>query len=347
MKNRFKDILLAGTMFDPPEARIVCFISGFQQQVYNQPAQAVAGNFASRNPHFTFDAGPGGLVAGAAGVTVGRFAWVSPPLDPNGTCQIALNSGAGQVAGLVPNELQGLNTVFLSDGSMLIPQGFMVTLMTGGDFWVVNNGATEALPLGPSQAPMKAYAKFTDGTVAFAATGSPPNAASVTGSIAASTFSITGSIGGVSGNVLTVTNVSSGTIVNGATISGTGIATGTKIINQLTGTAGGVGTYTVSIDEQTVASTTVSGTYGTLTVTATGSGAITLGDVLSGSGVTTGTTVTQFGTGTGGNGTYFVDPTQTAGSTTITAAGYVETKWFAMSSGLTGELVKISDHAIG
>jgi hypothetical protein len=42
-----------------------------------------------------------------------------------------------------------------------------------------------------------------------------------------------------------------------------------------------------------------------------------------------------------------VSPTQTAGSTTITATTNVETKWVCMSQGLPGELVKISSHVLG
>jgi hypothetical protein len=33
---------------------------GFQTSTTDQPAFAVAGDFASQNPYFTFDAGPGG-----------------------------------------------------------------------------------------------------------------------------------------------------------------------------------------------------------------------------------------------------------------------------------------------
>lgn len=65
----------------------------------------------------------------------------------------------------------------------------------------------------------------------------------------------------------------------------------------------------------------ISGT--TLTVTAVGSGALTVGQTLSGSGVTAGTKITALGTGTGGTGTYTVSASQTASSTTITAAGAV------------------------
>jgi hypothetical protein len=74
----------------------------------------------------------------------------------------------------------------------------------------------------------------------------------------------------------------------------------------------------------------ISGT--TLTVTALGSGALTVGQTLSGSGVTAGTKITALGTGTGGTGTYTVSASQTASSTTITAAGAVATA-FAGNTG--------------
>jgi hypothetical protein len=61
----------------------------------------------------------------------------------------------------------------------------------------------------------------------------------------------------------------------------------------------------------------ISGT--TLTITAVSSGAIAVGSVLTGSGITTGTTVTAFVSGSGGNGTYTVNISQTVSSTTITA----------------------------
>jgi hypothetical protein len=59
----------------------------------------------------------------------------------------------------------------------------------------------------------------------------------------------------------------------------------------------------------------------TLTVTAVASGVLQVGQVLSGSGVTVGTTITALGTGTGGTGTYTVSATQTVSSTAITATG--------------------------
>jgi len=56
----------------------------------------------------------------------------------------------------------------------------------------------------------------------------------------------------------------------------------------------------------------------TLTVSAVGYGTLTIGQVISGSGITSGTTITGFGTGTGGTGTYIVSISQTVASTTIT-----------------------------
>ena len=49
---------------------------GFQTTVNLQQAPAVAGDFATANPRASFPAGEGQYVAGASGVTVGRFAWI-------------------------------------------------------------------------------------------------------------------------------------------------------------------------------------------------------------------------------------------------------------------------------
>lgn len=57
----------------------------------------------------------------------------------------------------------------------------------------------------------------------------------------------------------------------------------------------------------------------TLTVSAVTDGVIRVGQAISGSGVTVGTTITAYGTGTGGAGTYTVSASQTVSSTTITS----------------------------
>lgn len=313
-------------------------MTSFQNTVNVQPAPAVAGDFADHNPRNSFVAGPGGLVAGPSGLTVGRFAWASyATADADNAPAIANNYGAGAPTGFVHRAQQALITTYLASSSMVIPQGYQVSLSISGSFWVKNEGSTAALY------GQKVYADFATGKITFAATGSA-STASATGSIAANTGSFTGSI---SGNILTITAVSSGTLVVGGLLSGTGVATGTRVVSQISGTAGGVGTYAVSIPNQTVASTTISETYGTFTAASALSGTFQVGGVLSGTGVTAGTTITALGTGTGGLGTYIVDTTQTASSTTITATTNVETKYFAISSGAAGELVKISSHALG
>ena len=81
------------------------------------------------------------------------------------------------------------------------------------------------------------------------------------------------------------------------------------------------------------ASVTASIAGNTMTVTAVGSGSLSVGQTLSGSGVTAGTTITANGTGTGGTGTYTVSASQTVASTTITGAGAVATAY----TGNTGD----------
>jgi hypothetical protein len=57
----------------------------------------------------------------------------------------------------------------------------------------------------------------------------------------------------------------------------------------------------------------------TLTVTAVTTGTLYVGAVLTGTGITVGTTITALGTGTGGVGNYTVSPSQSVGSTNITS----------------------------
>lgn len=148
-------------------------------------------------------------------------------------------------------------------------------------------------------------------------TGSNPNVASVTGSVAASTNGFTGSI---AGNLLYVTAITSGTIVSGTTISGTGVTASTQITGQISGTPGGIGVYAVNI-AQIVASTAISGTYGTLTVTAVASGTLAVGQTVAGGTIAANSQITQLGTGVGLTGTYFINTNTAATSTTVTAAG--------------------------
>lgn len=319
----------------------------FPNQVNVQPGVAVAGDFCDTNPRYTVDAGPGGLVAGPAGVTVGRFAWATAlAMDSDNAPASVANFGSGLPTGFVHREQQGLNTTYLAEASMTVPQGFPITLFAAGGFWVVNSGTAQALP------GMYAYANFANGLVTFAAgsqaaigTGQNGGAASVTGTISSVSVNFSGYI---SGNILTVTGSVNGLIAVGGTLTGgTGTAAGTQIVGQLSGTPGGVGTYALNIGEQTVNngsnSVIFTETYGSLGVTAVGSGVLGVGDLLTGTSVAASTTITALGTGSGGTGSYIVNVAQNMGSSTLTAQTNVQTKYIAMSGGNAGELVKISN----
>src|SRR6185437_5384091 len=123
----------------------------FQSTVNTQPAPAVAGDFASTNPRWSVVAGPNALVAAAAGLTIGRFAWW------DATQTYASNAGTGPITGFVHRDQQGLITTYLAESGMVIPGGFPVTLMSGGAYWVKNEGTTEAL-VGQT-----AYAAYANG----------------------------------------------------------------------------------------------------------------------------------------------------------------------------------------
>ena len=99
------------------------------------------------------------------------------------------------------------------------------------------------------------------------------------------------------------------------------VLTGPYQITSVTGstytiTAASAATATVS---QAIVTGSISAT--TLNVTAVTSGTLSVGQSLSGTGITTGTTITAFGSGSGGTGSYTVSVSQTVGSTTVTANG--------------------------
>ena len=308
-------------------------------------APGIPGDFASQNTRQSALSGPGGLVAGPAGVTVANFAWIaSSPTDPDNAGTIVNSFGSGPVSGFVHREQQALITAFLAETSNLVPQGFGVNLLTTGDFFVKNTGANLAT------VGMKAYANLATGAVTFAATGSPTAGGTSTSStIATVSSTFTGSI---SGSILTVTSAPSNTLYPGAIIT-VGAASGTQVISQISGAAGGIGTYAISIPEQSVASgTAFTATYGIVTIGGTVTTFFGVGETLTGSGVTAGTQITSLIPGTGGvggAGTYVVSPAQVIGSATpINASAInVETKWIAMSAGAAGETIKISSYPLG
>lgn len=90
----------------------------------------------------------------------------------------------------------------------------------------------------------------------------------------------------------------------------------------------------------------------TLSIATVSTGSLYVGATITGSGVTAGTRITAFGTGTGGAGTYTVTPSQTVSSTVIVDApatgmirfnstlttfeGYNGTSWGSIGGGATG-----------
>jgi hypothetical protein len=89
----------------------------FQTQVNAQQAPAVAGDFASANPRASVVAPEGGFVAGAGGVTVGKFAWIA---DDGRTVQ-SFGNAPNAPDGFVHRDQQALITAFLGEASNVIP----------------------------------------------------------------------------------------------------------------------------------------------------------------------------------------------------------------------------------
>lgn len=108
----------------------------FQKSVGTSQAPAVAGDFADSNPRASVNAGPGALVAGEGGLTIGLFAWIT--FDSNGQPATAVNNGDGAPDGFVHREQQGIITDYLAGAGMLIPEGVNCTVHNEGSFWAKN-----------------------------------------------------------------------------------------------------------------------------------------------------------------------------------------------------------------
>ena len=106
----------------------------FQTTINRNPPLGVEGQFASVSNTHNVLAGTGALVAGATGVTIGRFAWAdldtgkASNTKATGTNVAIGFVGRGSNAGVITNWQEG--------ASMLIPVGYGVTLFDRGDFWV-------------------------------------------------------------------------------------------------------------------------------------------------------------------------------------------------------------------
>lgn len=266
---------------------------GFQTVVNQQPAPAVEDDFASANPRSTVLAGPGGLVSGASGVTVGKFAWV----EADGATVNSFASGPVAPDGFVHREQQALITAFLGVSSLIVPEGFPITLHRSGDFWAKN--------LGPGTLVKGdlVYAGYTDGGIYSAAPAAFSGDASIgstnTGAIGA-TFTAAAS---VASDELVISAVT-GLISIGDTVAGSGLVDSPTILSQVSGTTGGAGTYTLS-SVQTCTGGTVTSFGNVLKITAS-TGLVSIGDtVAGGSGFPVAAVITgQVSGTTGGTGVY-------------------------------------------
>lgn len=155
-----------------------------------------------------------------------------------------------------------------------------------------------------------------------------PTLATATGDFGA-TF--TGSAGSPSTH-LVVTSVT-GLISIGDTLSGTGITTGTTVLSQVSGTIGGAGTYVLSA-ANTASSASIQSVSNVMVITGSVTGAIAIGQEVTGAAITSGTFVTALGTGVGGTGTYITTVQNNAGSETLTMVQPTVT-WDSVSGAFT------------
>jgi hypothetical protein len=257
----------------------------FQSKVNILQAPGVVGDFASTNPFSSLTAGPGALVAPAGGLIVGNFAWVGP------LGQVSQSFVSGWQIGFLGRNEQALITAFLGEFSLVVPEGFMVTLFNGGDFWAgFATGATAGAGV---------FADETTGAPQMQATNSGTGSQGFTGTATFLTAT----------TVVTIVASTDGVIQIGDTITAVDIPTGTTVLSYGTYTqTAGTGTIntsaastgTVSSAEALTAASTI------LNVTAIADGGFSVGDAISGSGVASGSVISAILTGSGGVGTYNV-----------------------------------------
>lgn len=298
-------------------------MSNFPTKVNINQAPAVAGDFASQNPRASLLAGQGALVAPASGLIVGHFAFVSK--SANGDVVSQANSSGAEI-GFLAREEQALISTYLAGDSLVVPQGFMVTLYTEGDFYAYfGDGATPGTQV------------FADETTGAAISGT-------------GTTSFTGEVGftgtaAFATDLMTLATVTSGIITVGDTVTSATVTTGTTVTGLVSGTPNTVGAvYSLSTSPGTIAAQAATTASNVLNVTAISAGNISVGDVISGSGITAGTTITGLLTGTGGVGTYTISGAQvhTASETITVPAGTIGTNFKVASFANPGEIAKIT-----
>lgn len=214
----------------------------FQRQVNQNWAPGIPGSFASANNMAVYVTGPGGLISGANGVTVGRFAFASYQSDgseraDNSSFLIANGVDRAQFAGFVANEQQGMNTVYLAEAGMTMLAWQAMEMFTRGDFWATTSTAATR--------GQKVFVSLIDGSVATGAAGS-----TIAGFVGSASYAT---------NVMTVTAVTSGAVKVGQQVTGANIPANTYVASFGTGT-GGAGTYNLTTSPGTLAAQAVTTT---------------------------------------------------------------------------------------
>lgn len=135
---------------------------GFQTAINRNPPIAVEGDFASAGVYHSVLAGSQQLVAAAAGLIIGRFAWADPTTGLTGN--VKADAGATPVLGFARRgENTAMITGYLQEASMTVPKGFGVTIYDRGDFWAKT---TTAATVGQA-----VFANDTTGAIATGAAG--------------------------------------------------------------------------------------------------------------------------------------------------------------------------------
>jgi hypothetical protein len=303
-------------------------MTGFQTFVNTDLPVAVEGDFASANPRASMLSIGSQLVAGSAGVVVGRF---GRALLADGSITNAKPAGASRL-GFIHRDQPALITGWLQQASMVVQAGLEMTMFDMGDFW--------ARFAGGAAVGQKVFASNLDGAAEAGTAGSPPAVNSFT---AAAGAAFTGSI---ATNVLTVTAVADGALSVGDLITGAGIIGDVFISSLGTGT-GGTGTYNLSATPGTIASEAMVASSTVMIVSAVGSGTLVAGQELSGTGVTAGTAIAAQLTGSAGAaGRYSISPRSRFASTTVAGSDASESIFYVHSACAPGELAMISDRPV-
>lgn len=188
-------------------------MTGFQTAVSQNFAYGIPGDFGTTGPWTTVPAGPGELTAGAAGVTIGIFAWAD---DSTGVVANGKPNLASTRFGFVGRDQRSVITTYLAESSFVVNPGMEVTLYDGGAYNI-------RIPTGGGTIGQKVFAKYADGTIVLGTAGTPPTTAlSVTTANASANITFTG-----------------GTLSPGMPITGTGIPANTSVssVNATAGTA--------------------------------------------------------------------------------------------------------------